>query len=200
MSYNIPSVEKLIDKFTSLPSIGRKSAQRIAFHILSLDENSVKDFAETIIDAKQKAKYCNCCQTLTDTDICSICSDENRDKSLICVVESPQDVMAFERTKEYNGTYHVLHGLLSPIDGITPDSLKIKELLYRVANDDVKEIIMATNPTVDGEATAVYIARLLKPFEIKVTRLAYGIPVGASVEYSDEITLIRAFDGRQELD
>lgn len=200
MSYNIPSVEKLIDKFTSLPSIGRKSAQRIAFHILSLDENSVKDFAETIIDAKQKAKYCNCCQTLTDTDICSICNDENRDKSLICVVESPQDVMAFERTKEYNGTYHVLHGLLSPIDGISPDSLKIKELLYRVANEDVKEIIMATNPTVDGEATAVYIARLLKPFEIKVTRLAYGIPVGASVEYSDEITLIRAFDGRQELD
>lgn len=200
MSYNIPSVEKLIDKFTSLPSIGRKSAQRIAFHILSLDENSVKDFAETIIEAKQKAKYCNCCQTLTDTDICSICNDENRDKSLICVVESPQDVMAFERTKEYNGTYHVLHGLLSPIDGISPDSLKIKELLYRVANEDVKEIIMATNPTVDGEATAVYIARLLKPFEIKVTRLAYGIPVGASVEYSDEITLIRAFDGRQELD
>lgn len=200
MSYNIPSVEKLIDKFTSLPSIGRKSAQRIAFHILSLDENSVKDFAETIIDTKQKAKYCNCCQTLTDTDICSICNDENRDKSLICVVESPQDVMAFERTKEYNGTYHVLHGLLSPIDGISPDSLKIKELLYRVANEDVKEIIMATNPTVDGEATAVYIARLLKPFEIKVTRLAYGIPVGASVEYSDEITLIRAFDGRQELD
>ena len=126
--------------------------------------------------------------------------DPARDKSLICVVESPQDVMAFERTKEYNGTYHVLHGLLSPIDGITPDSLKIKELLYRVTNEDIKEVIMATNPTVDGEATAIYISKLLKPFEIKVTRLAYGIPVGASVEYSDEVTLIRAFDGRQELD
>lgn len=200
MSYNIPSVEKLIDKFTSLPSIGRKSAQRIAFHILSLDENSVKDFADSLIDAKQKAKYCKCCQTLTDTEICSICSDGARDKSQICVVESAQDVIAFERTKEYNGTYHVLHGLLSPIDGITPDTLKIKELLYRVANEDVKEVIMATNPTVDGEATAIYISKLLKPFEIKVTRLAYGIPVGASVEYSDEITLIRAFDGRQELE
>ena len=200
MAYNIPSVDKLIDKFTSLPSIGRKSAQRIAFHLLSLSENDVKDFADSIIVAKQKAKYCKCCQTLTDTDVCSICSDPARDKSLICVVESPQDVMAFERTKEYNGTYHVLHGLLSPIDGITPDSLKIKELLYRVTNEDVKEVIMATNPTVDGEATAIYISKLLKPFETKVTRLAYGIPVGASVEYSDEVTLIRAFDGRQELD
>ncbi len=200
MAYNIPSVDKLIDKFTSLPSIGRKSAQRIAFHILSMPENDVKEFAQSIVTAKEKAKYCKCCQTLTDTDICSICNDPVRDKSLICVVESPQDVIAFERTKEYNGTYHVLHGLLSPIDGITPDTLKIKELLYRVTNEDVKEVIMATNPTVDGEATAIYISKLLKPFEIKVTRLAYGIPVGASVEYSDEVTLIRAFDGRQELD
>lgn len=200
MAYNIPTIETLIDKFTSLPSIGRKSAQRIAFHLLSLPENEVKDFADAMVNAKKSIHYCKVCQTLTDSEICSICSDNSRNKSQICVVESPQDVMAFERTKEYNGTYHVLHGLLSPIDGITPENLKIKELLYRVTNDDINEVIMATNPTVDGEATAMYISRLLKPFEIKVTRLAYGIPVGASLEYSDEVTLLRALEGRSELD
>ncbi|MGN0174122.1 MAG: recombination mediator RecR [Acutalibacteraceae bacterium] len=200
MAYNIPTIETLIDKFTSLPSIGRKSAQRIAFHLLSLPENEVKDFADAMVNAKKSIHYCKVCQTLTDSEICSICSDNSRNKSQICVVESPQDVMAFERTKEYNGTYHVLHGLLSPIDGITPENLKIKELLYRVTNEDINEVIMATNPTVDGEATAMYISRLLKPFEIKVTRLAYGIPVGASLEYSDEVTLLRALEGRSELD
>lgn len=200
MAYNIPTIETLIDKFTSLPSIGRKSAQRIAFHLLSLPENEVKDFADAMVNAKNSIHYCKVCQTLTDSEICSICSDNSRNKSQICVVESPQDVMAFERTKEYNGTYHVLHGLLSPIDGITPENLKIKELLYRVTNEDINEVIMATNPTVDGEATAMYISRLLKPFEIKVTRLAYGIPVGASLEYSDEVTLLRALEGRSELD
>lgn len=200
MAYNIPSIETLIDKFTSLPSIGRKSASRIAFHLLSLSEQQVQDFADAMVNAKKSVKYCKKCQTLTDTELCSICSDSGRNTSQICVVESPQDVMAFERTREYNGTYHVLHGLLSPIDGITPENLKIKELLYRVTNEDVEEVIMATNPTVDGEATAMYISKLLKPFEIKVTRLAYGIPVGASLEYSDEVTLLRAFEGRSELD
>lgn len=199
MAYNIPSIESLIDKFTSLPSIGRKSASRIAFHILNLPEENVKDFADTMLNAKKSIKYCKKCQTLTDTEYCSVCSDKGRNTTQICVVESPQDVMAFERTREFNGTYHVLHGLLSPMDGITPDSLKIKELLYRVTNEDIEEVIMATNPTVDGEATAMYISKLLKPFEIKVTRLAYGIPVGASLEYSDEITLLRAFEGRNEL-
>lgn len=199
MAYNIPSIESLIDKFTSLPSIGRKSASRIAFHILNLPEENVKDFADTMLNAKKSIKYCKKCQTLTDTEYCSVCSDKGRNTTQICVVESPQDVMAFERTREFNGTYHVLHGLLSPMDGITPDSLKIKELLYRVTNEDIEEVIMATNPTVDGEATAMYISKLLKPFEIKVTRLAYGIPVGASLEYSDEVTLLRAFEGRNEL-
>ena len=196
MAYNIPSIESLIDKFTSLPSIGRKSASRIAFHILNLPEENVKDFADTMLNAKKSIKYCKKCQTLTDTEYCSVCSDKGRNTTQICVVESPQDVMAFERTREFNGTYHVLHGLLSPMDGITPDSLRIKELLYRVSNEDIEEVIMATNPTVDGEATAMYISKLLKPFEIKVTRLAYGIPVGASLEYSDEVTLLRAFEGR----
>lgn len=200
MAYNIPSVETLIDKFTSLPSIGRKSASRIAFHLLSLPEGQIKDFADAMINAKKNVKYCKKCQTLTDTELCSVCADAGRNANQICVVESPQDVMAFERTREYNGTYHVLHGLLSPIDGITPETLKIKELLYRVTNEDIEEVIMATNPTVDGEATAMYISKLLKPFEIKVTRLAYGIPVGASLEYSDEVTLLRAFEGRSELD
>lgn len=199
MAYNIPSIESLIDKFTSLPSIGRKSASRIAFHILNLPEENVKDFADTMLNAKKSIKYCKKCQTLTDTEYCSVCSDKGRNTTQICVVESPQDVMAFERTREFNGTYHVLHGLLSPMDGITPDSLRIKELLYRVTNEDIEEVIMATNPTVDGEATAMYISKLLKPFEIKVTRLAYGIPVGASLEYSDEVTLLRAFEGRNEL-
>ena len=199
MSYNIPSIDKLIDKFTSLPSIGRKSASRIAFHLLSLPESQINDFANAMIAAKNSVKYCKKCQTLTDTDFCSVCADPARNTNQICVVESPQDVMAFERTREFNGTYHVLHGLLSPIDGITPETLKIKELLYRVTNEDTEEVIMATNPTVDGEATAMYISKLLKPFNIKVTRLAYGIPVGASLEYSDEVTLLRAFEGRSEL-
>ena len=200
MAYNIPSIDSLIDKFTSLPSIGRKSASRIAFHLLSLPEQQVKDFADAMVKAKESVKYCKKCQTLTDGDICSVCADAGRNTTQICVVESPQDVMAFERTREYNGTYHVLHGLLSPIDGITPETLKIKELLYRVTNEDIEEVIMATNPTVDGEATAMYISKLLKPFEIKVTRLAYGIPVGASLDYSDVVTLLRAFEGRSELD
>ena len=199
MGYTVPPLENLIDKFESLPSIGRKSAQRIAFHILNMDIEQVRDFTKTMLDAKEQIHYCSVCQTLTDGERCSICSNPNRDPKVICVVESAQDVMAFERTKEYNGTYHVLHGLISPIDGITPDQLKVKELLFRVTNDDVQEVIMATNPTVEGEATAMYISKLLKPFEIKVTRLAYGIPAGGSLEYADEVTLMRALEGRSEI-
>ncbi len=199
MGYTVPPLENLIDKFESLPSIGRKSAQRIAFYILNMDIEQVRDFTKTMLDAKEQIHYCSVCQTLTDSERCSICANPNRDPKVICVVESAQDVMAFERTKEYNGTYHVLHGLISPIDGITPDQLKIKELLFRITNEDVQEVIMATNPTVEGEATAMYISKLLKPFEIKVTRLAYGIPVGGSLEYADEVTLMRALEGRSEI-
>ena len=200
MAYNVPALEALIDKFDSLPSVGRKSAQRIAFHMLELDDEQVKSFCDTILDAHEHIHCCKVCQTLTDGEICSICADSTRDRSTVCVVESPQDVMAFERTGEFRGTYHVLHGLISPIDGVTPDRLKIKELLYRVTNEDINEVIMATNPTVEGEATAMYISKLLKPFEIKVTRLAYGIPVGGSLEYADEVTLMRALEGRSVLD
>lgn len=200
MAYTVPALEALIDKFDALPSVGRKSAQRIAFHLLEMDDESVKSFCNTILDAHGSIHCCRECQTLTDGEICSVCADASRDKSTVCVVESPQDVMAFERTGEYRGVYHVLHGLISPIDSVTPDKLKIKELLYRVTNNDVNEIIMATNPTVEGEATAMYISKLLKPFEIKCTRLAYGVPVGSSLEYADEITLMRALDGRSELE
>lgn len=199
MAYYVPSLENLIDKFESLPSIGRKSAQRLAFYILNMPDESAKNFIDAITEARSKIKYCSVCQNLADTEICSVCSQHMRNQKQICVVETPQDVMAFERTKEYSGSYHVLHGLISPIDGVTPDQLKIKELIKRVAENDIEEVIMATNPTVEGEATAMYISRLLKPFEVKVTRLAYGIPVGGSLEYADEVTLLRAFEGRSEL-
>ena len=200
MAYNVPALEALIDKFDSLPSVGRKSAPRIAFHILDMNDEQIKSFCDTLVDAHKNIHYCNVCQTLTDSEMCSICSDASRNKSIICVVESAQDVMAFERTGEFDGTYHVLHGLISPIDGITPDRLRIKELLYRVTNEDIEEVIMATNPTVEGEATAMYLSKLLKPFGVTVTRLAYGIPVGGSLEYADEVTLMRALEGRSALD
>ncbi len=200
MAYNVPALEALIDKFDSLPSVGRKSAQRIAFHILDMNDEQIKSFCDTLVDAHKNIHYCNICQTLTDSEMCSICADASRNKSIICVVESAQDVMAFERTGEFDGTYHVLHGLISPIDGITPDRLRIKELLYRVTNEDIEEVIMATNPTVEGEATAMYLSKLLKPFGVTVTRLAYGIPVGGSLEYADEVTLMRALEGRSALD
>jgi recombination protein RecR len=199
MAYNVPPLERLIEKFEKMPSIGKKSAQRIAFYILNLSNEEAADFADAIIDAKNKMKFCSVCQTLTDSDICSVCASSARDKSTICVVEDSKDVMAIERTKEFTGTYHVLHGLISPMDGITPDQLKIKELLARVANDNIKEIILATNPTVEGDATALYIAHLLKPFDIKITRLAYGIPVGGELEYADTDTLTRAIEGRNIL-
>ncbi|MBQ2676681.1 MAG: recombination protein RecR [Clostridia bacterium] len=199
MSYNVPPLQVLIDKFAALPGIGQKSAQRLAFYLLNQPKEDIQAFADAMLGAKEKIHYCSVCQTLTDADTCNICAGNQRDKNTICVVETPQDVMAFERTKEYNGTYHVLHGLISPIDGIGPDQLKIKELLVRVAEKPIEEVIMATNPTVEGEATAMYVSRLLKPFGIKVTRLAYGIPVGGSLEYSDEVTLLRALEGRSEL-
>lgn len=195
-----PIIESLIEKFALLPGIGRKSAERIAFHILEkMSKEQVANMTSDIMSAKEKVKFCSICQNLTDTVPCNICASKKRDKSLICVVESPEDVSAIEATGEYNGTYHVLHGALSPIDGVTPDDLKINELLLRLTDGNIKEIIMATNPTVNGTATAVYINKLLSPFDIKVTRIAHGIPIGSDLEYADKITLIKALEGRQNM-
>lgn len=190
---------KLIEQFAKLPGVGRKTAQRFAFYLLDLPEDKVKQFATTILEAKTLIHRCSVCGNLTDSELCPVCSSVGRDSSTICVVEDPRDVLAFERTKEYNGVYHVLHGLLSPMEDIGPEQLTVKELLARVAAGNVVEVIMATNPTVEGEATAIYMARLLKPMGIKVSRLAYGIPVGGNLEYADEVTLYRALEGRSEL-
>lgn len=189
----------LAEKFASLPGIGMKSAQRLAYHVMSMDEESVEEFAQALIDARKKVHSCKCCQNLTELEICPICSDPQRDKSVICVVENPKDVTAFERTREYNGVYHVLHGLISPMDGITPDKLRIKELLARIGEGGVQEVIMATNPTVEGDATALYIANLLKPMGITVSRLAFGLPVGGILEYADEVTLFKALENRNNM-
>lgn len=195
-----PAIESLIEKFEQLPGIGRKSAERIAFHILeNMSSEQVKKMSEDIMGAKEKITFCSCCQNLTDKSPCHICSSQRRDGSIICVVESPEDVSAIEATGEYNGLFHVLHGALSPIDGIGPDDLKINELLLRLTDGVVKEIIMATNPTVNGTATAVYINKLLAPFGIKVTRIAHGIPIGSDLEYADKITLVKALEGRQDM-
>ena len=199
MDYNIVPLTELVNQFARLPGIGKKTAQRLAFSILEQPEENAKRFAEALINAREQIHFCKCCQSLTDRELCLICDDPRRDHSVICVVEDPKDVLAFERTREYNGVYHVLHGVISPLDGIGPDQLKIKELMTRLSDDDVKEIIMATNPTVEGEATASYISRLVKPMGIKVTRLAYGIPVGGDLEYADEYTLARALEGRNEI-
>lgn len=188
-----------MDKFESLQGIGHKSAQRAAYQILNMSPEEAAEFAKAITDAHEKIRYCKVCCNLTDSEVCSICSSTVRDKSTICVVEDPRDVFALERTNEFNVTYHVLHGAISPLGGIGPDQLKIKELLQRIGDGTVKEVIMATNPTVEGEATAMYISRLLKPLGVRVTRLAYGIPVGGDLEYADEVTLTRAIEGRQEL-
>ena len=194
-----PAIEALIEQYAQLPGIGRKSAERISFYILDkMTAFDVQCMCDAIIEAKNKISLCPICQNLTDTVPCSICSSSKRDKSIICVVENTKDVVAIEKTNEYNGVYHVLHGALSPMDGITPDDLRIKELLLRL-DADVKEIIMATNPTVSGTATAVYIQKLLKPMGIKVTRIAHGIPVGGDLEYADEITLVKALEGRREM-
>lgn len=189
----------LSEQFAKLPGIGMKTAQRLAYAVMSMSDEDAKQFAEAIISVKTDVGYCRICQNLTEFEICPVCNDDRRDKSVICVVETPKDVTAFERTNEYNGSYHVLHGLLSPINGIGPDDIRIKELLDRVNNTEIEEIIMATNPTVEGEATAMYIARLLKPLDIKVTRLAFGIPVGGHLEYADEVTLFKALENRSEM-
>lgn len=199
MSGFTPSLEKLIDQFARLPSVGRKSAQRLAFHILSMSDEDAQRFTETILSARNSIKRCEICCNLTDGEVCSVCSSPSRDKSTICVVEDPRDVIAIERTHEYNGLYHVLHGVISPMNDINPEDICIKELLLRLGDDTVKEIIMATNPTVEGEATSMYISRLIKPLGVNVSRLAYGVPVGADLEYADEFTLIRALEGRNEL-
>lgn len=198
-AYNIAPLSKLIDKFESLPGIGSKTAQRLAFHVLNLSKEDAEDFADSISRAHEKIHYCEVCCNLTDKRLCPICDNANRDKSSICVVEDPRDVLALEKTHEYMGTYHVLHGVISPLNAIGPDQIKIRELLARIKDGDVKEVIMATNPTVEGEATAMYISKLLKPLGVTVTRLAYGIPVGGDLEYADEVTLSRAFEGRLEI-
>ena len=189
----------LAEKFAALPGIGMRTAQRLAYHVMSMDEESVKDFAQALLSAKKDVRCCPCCQNLTERELCPICSDDERDHSVICVVESPKDVSAFERTREFGGVYHVLHGLLSPMDGITPDKLRVKELLSRIAEGGVEEVIMATNPTVEGDATAMYVAGLLKPMGVKVSRLAFGLPVGGVLEYADEVTLYQALENRNDM-
>lgn len=196
--YPLP-IARLIEEFSKLPGIGKRSAERLAFHILKQPVESAERFSNALIEAKKKITFCPVCQSLTDTTPCSICSNPKRDHSLICVVENPKDILAMEKTKEFKGVYHVLHGVISPIDGIGPDDIKIKELLIRTKDTDVKEIIMATNPSIEGEATAMYISNLFKNFGIKVTRIAHGLPVGGELEYADEITLTKALEGRHEI-
>ncbi|MDD5927900.1 MAG: recombination mediator RecR [Firmicutes bacterium] len=190
---------KLINELSKLPGIGAKSAQRLAFHILSLENGEAERLAEAITTAKKEMKYCSVCGNLTDQDPCIICSDPSRRDDVICVVESPRDVMAMERIKEFNGLYHVLHGVISPMEGIGPEDINLKSLIQRLQAGDVKELIIATNPNIEGEATAMYIARLIKPAGIKVTRIAHGIPVGGDLEYADEVTLLKSLEGRREL-
>ena len=194
------SLNRLINELGKLPGIGGKTAQRLAFHVLSLSEREAEALASAIMEAKQTLHYCSVCGNLTDRDVCGICSDESRDRSVICVVETPQDVMAMERIREFRGTYHVLHGAISPAEGIGPSDINLKSLIERLQrSDEVKEVIIATNPNIEGEATAMYVARLLKPAGIKVTRIAHGIPVGGDLEYADEVTLLKAMEGRRKL-
>lgn len=195
----IPAFSKLVEEFEKLPGIGSKTAQKMAYYIISSDKAVAKEFANALIDAKESIKLCLECQNITDKDVCNICSSDKRDKSTICVVEKASDIDVIERTRDYNGLYHVLHGLISPMNDVGPDDIKLPELLKRVSENDINEVIMATSPNVEGQATAMYIAKLLKPFEIKVTGLALGIPVGGSLEYSDSITLARAMENRKEI-
>ena len=193
------ALERLTEAFAKLPGIGGKTAQWLAFHVLSLPDEEAADFARAIVEAKQTVHTCPICQNLTDGERCAICSDERRDQGVICVVAEPRDVIAMERAREYDGVYHVLHGVISPLNHVGPDDIRIRELLARVARGGVREVIMATNPDTEGEATAMYLSRLLRPMEVKVTRLAYGIPVGSQLEYADEVTLLRALEGRREI-
>ena len=192
-------LEILINELSKLPGIGGKTAQRLAFHILSLDEREVNQLAGALTNAKQQMKYCSVCGNLTDTDPCRICSDSARRQDVICVVESPRDVMAMERIREFNGLYHVLHGVISPMEGVGPEDINLKSLITRLQASDVKELIVATNPNIEGEATAMFIARLIKPAGIKVSRIAHGIPVGGDLEYADEVTLLKSLEGRRQL-
>ena len=199
MQFFPAALQNLADQFARLPGIGGKTAQRLAFHVLSLPLEDAQEFADAIINAKKTVKSCPVCQNLTDRELCPICADDQRDQGVICVVAEPKDVIALERSREFNGTYHVLHGVISPLNHVTQDDIKIRELLRRVVSGEVREVIMATNPDTEGEATAMYISRLLRPMEVKVTRLAYGVPVGSQLEYADEVTLSRALEGRQEI-
>lgn len=199
MQFFPAALQNLSDQFARLPGIGGKTAQRLAFHVLSLPLEDAEEFAQAIVEAKKSVHACRCCQNLTDRELCPICDDETRDQGLICVVAEPRDVIAMERSREFRGVYHVLHGVISPLNHISQDDIKIRELLRRVGSGEVREVIMATNPDTEGEATAMYISRLLRPMEVKVTRLAYGVPVGSQLEYADEVTLSRALEGRQEI-
>ena len=199
MQYFPAALQNLADQFARLPGIGSKTAQRLAFHVLGLPEEAAEEFAEAILEAKRSVHTCPNCQNLTDRELCPICDDDMRDHSQICVVAEPRDVIAMERSREFRGVYHVLHGVISPLNHVTQDDIRIRELLMRVASGEVEEVIMATNPDTEGEATAMYISRLLRPMEVKVTRLAYGVPVGSQLEYADEVTLSRALEGRQEI-
>lgn len=199
MGYFAPPLARLIEAFEKLPGIGQKTAQRLAFYMLNAPKEEAQNFAEALLEAKEKIHYCSVCQNLTDDDICEICASTKRDRTVICVVESVRDLLAMERTHEYRGMYHVLHGALSPLDGIGPDDLKIKELLVRLSKEPVEELIMATNSNVEGEATAMYLCKLVQPFNIKVTKIAHGIPVGGDLEYADEMTLAMALEGRREM-
>lgn len=197
-NYSEP-IDRLINEFSKLPGIGRKTAQRLAFHVINMNPDDVRSLSKALMDAKKEIKYCKVCCNISDSDICSICTNIHRDSSTICVVEDPRDVAAMERAKDYNGKYHVLNGVISPMDGIGPDMLNIKELITRLGDGSIKEIIMATNPTIEGEATAMYISRLVKPMGIKVTRIAHGLPVGGDLEYADDVTISKALEGRREI-
>ncbi len=199
MDYTPVALKRLMECFAALPGIGRKTAQRLAFHVLDMPKEQAQGFAKAILEAHEKIHNCKICQNFTDKETCDICSSPERDGSVICVVEDPKDVMAFERLREYRGLYHVLHGLISPLDGIGPESIRIKELLQRLQTQEVREIIMATNPTIEGEATAMYLSKLLKPLGYRVTRLAFGIPVGGELEYADNVTLNKALENRTEI-
>ena len=199
MASYIESLQHLAEQFGRLQGVGRKSAMRMAFSVLDMNEEEAEIFAQAIIDAKRKIHLCPICQNLTDREVCNVCEDLQRDRSVICVVEDAKAVLSMEKVREYRGVYHVLHGVISPVNGVTPDQIKLKELLARLEDGEVQEVIVATNPTVEGEATAMYISRLLKPLGIKVTRLAYGIPVGGDLEYADEVTLYRALEGRRDV-
>lgn len=201
MEYYSHSVASLIEEFSKLPGIGKKTAQRLAFHVISMNDRDALGLSSAIVNVKENIKYCSICSNLTDQDICNICSSKKRDESIICVVADPRDVVAIEKTREFNGLYHVLHGNISPMEGIGPEDIKVKELLTRIqkSKEDIIEVILATSPTIEGEATAMYISKLLKPLGIRTTRIAYGIPIGGDLEYADELTLSKALEGRRDI-